>query len=92
MIARPAGAPGLEQDLAAAAARESELKLAQIAEEVRRLETQAYAASSWQQTGYAMGCATAGGCSRSGASSLGTGTAAYAPTPRRSYESPTMAP
>jgi hypothetical protein len=39
MIERPAGAPGLEQDLAAAAARESELKLAQIAEEIRRLES-----------------------------------------------------
>jgi hypothetical protein len=89
MIERPAGAPGLEQDLAAAAARESELKLAQIAEEIRRLESHAYAASSWQQTGYARGCAIAGGCS--GPSGVWTGPASGS-TSRRSYEPPTMAP
>ena len=76
MIERPAGAPGLEQDLAAAAARERELKLAQIEEEIRRLESQAYPASSWEQTGYAMGCAMAGGCLRSGLDGVRTGAAA----------------
>lgn len=64
-IERPAGAPGLEQDVGAAVARERELELAQLEQEIRRLESQAYAASSWNQAGYAMGCAIAGGCSQS---------------------------
>jgi hypothetical protein len=92
MIERPAGAAGLDQDLAAAAARESELKLAQIEQEIRRLESQALAASSWQQAGYAMGCAIAGGCSKSGFDSVWPGSAGYGPPSPSRYQSPTMAP
>jgi hypothetical protein len=91
-IERPAGAPGLEQDVAAAAARERELKLAQIEEEIRRLEAQAYAASSWEQAGYAVGCAIAGGCSRSGLDSTWSGSAGYSSPSPGLYQSPSMAP
>ena len=92
MIERPAGAPGLEQDLAAAAARERELELAQIEQEIMRLESQALAAHSWQQGGYAIGCAIAGGCSRSEPDSAWTSSAGYGPTSPGRYQSPTMAP
>lgn len=91
-IERPAGAPDLEQDLAAAAARERGLKLARIEQEIRRLESQAYAASSWEEAGYAMGCALAGGCSRSGLDTAWTGWAGYSSPSRGLYQSPSMAP
>jgi hypothetical protein len=89
VIERPAGAPGLEQDLAAAAARERELELARIEQEIRRLESQAYAASSLEQTGYAMGCAIAGGCPLDGG---WTGSAGYGSRSQERYQSPSMAP
>jgi hypothetical protein len=92
MIERPAGAPSVEQDLAAAAARQRELELAQIEQEIRRLESQAYAASNWEQAGYAMGCAIAGGCTRSGLDSVWTGSASHGSSSQGRYQSPTMAP
>jgi hypothetical protein len=91
-IERPAGAPGLEQDRAAAAARERDLELARIEQEIMRLESQAHAASSWEEAGYAMGCAIAGGCSRSGLDSAWTGSAGYSSRSPAPYQSPSMAP
>jgi len=92
MIERPADSPGLEQDVAVAAARQMELELAQMEEEIRLLESQALAASSWQQAGHAMGCAIAGGCSRSGLDSMWKGSAGYGPSSPSRYQSPSIAP
>jgi hypothetical protein len=91
-IERPADALGLEQDLAAAAARERELELARINEEITRLETQARAASSMQQAGYAMGCAIAGGCPNSPLGNSGTDWSGYGSPSPAPYQSPSMAP
>jgi hypothetical protein len=91
-IERPAGAPGLEQDLAAAQNRERELEVAQINQEIARLEMQALAASSWQRAGYGIGCAIAGGCPESRPSGFGTGPAGYSSPLPSPYQSPPMAP
>jgi hypothetical protein len=91
-IDRPAGTPGLEQDLAAGETRERELKLARTNEEITRLEAQARAASSMKDAGYAMGCAIAGGCPNSPRGSLGTDWSGYGSPSPAPYQSPSMAP
>ena len=93
MIERPAGAPGLEQDRAAAGSRERELELAQIEEEIRRLESQAYATSSREQAGCAMECAIAGDCSRSGPSGVVNRSGSLRLESQRPYQTtPSVAP
>jgi len=77
-IERPTDAPGLEQDVAAAAVRERQLKLAQMDQEIRHLESQARMAAASEQGGYAIGCAIAGGCPTNRAGGLGTGWGAIA--------------
>ena len=91
-IERPADPPGLEQDIAAAIARQRELESARINQEIARLEMQALAAPSWQAAGYGIGCAIGGGCPKSQPGGFGTGSAPYSSPMSIPYESPSLAP